>query len=101
MHPQPLASETLTTTAHLEARLAAMEKKNLLLERAFMAVINASAGFTGRGSAWLGDGGRERERMSGVSEGDGLGGRVDEMLGLVGRLGKGRAGGWGGMIGEF
>ncbi|KAI4111818.1 MAG: hypothetical protein LQ339_000277 [Xanthoria mediterranea] len=91
--PQLLASETLTTTAHLEARLAAMEKKNLLLERAFMAVIDASAGLTGRGSAWLSDGSGRRERMSGVSEGDGLGGRVDEMLDLVGGLGRGGGGG--------
>ena len=97
LHPpsQPIASETLTTTAHLEARLAAMEKKNLLLERAFMAVIDASAGFTGRGSAWLGDGSVGRERMSGVSEGDGLAGRVDEMLDLVGGLGRGGGGGGG------
>ena len=96
LHPpsQPIASETLTTTAHLEARLAAMEKKNLLLERAFMAVIDASAGFTGRGSAWLGDG--SVGRMSGVSEGDGLAGRVDEMLDLVGGLGRGGGGGGGG-----
>ena len=95
---QPLASENLTNTTHLEARLAAMEKKNLLLERAFMAVIDASAGFTGRGSAWLGDGGGSgsgRERMSGVSEEDGLAGRVDEMLDLVGGLGRGGGGGSG------
>lgn len=96
LHPsQPLASENLTTTAHLEARLAAMEKKNLLLERAFMAVIDASAGFTGRRSAWLGDGDSERERISGVSEGDGLAGRVDEFLDLVGGLGRGGGGGSG------
>ena len=69
-----------------------MEKKNLLLERAFMAVIDASAGFTGRGSAWLSDGSVGRERMSGVSEG----GRVDEMLDLVGGLGRGGGGGGGG-----
>lgn len=61
-----------------------------------MAVIDASAGFTGRGSAWLGDGSVGRERMSGVSEGDGLAGRVDEMLDLVGGLGRGGGGGGGG-----
>ena len=32
----------------LEARLSAMEKKNAMLERAFLAVINTSAGFGGR-----------------------------------------------------
>ena len=90
----------------LETRLAAMEKKNILLERAFMAVIDASCGFGGRnsggmggrdsvigerGSGYLSDG-RERERMSAESEGDKvdvLSGRVDEMLELVGDMGRG------------
>ncbi|KAL9636222.1 MAG: hypothetical protein Q9204_002344 [Flavoplaca sp. TL-2023a] len=100
----------------LESRLAAMEKKNILLERAFLAVIDASCGFGGlglglgagnsggmggrdsrnsgvgeRGSGYLSDGGRERERMSAMSEGDKvdvLSGRVDEMLELVGDMGR-------------
>ncbi|KAL8998977.1 MAG: hypothetical protein Q9169_002083 [Polycauliona sp. 2 TL-2023] len=89
-----------STISDLEIRLAAMEKKNMLLERAFLAVIDASSGFaggafggsgsSGRGSGYLGDEGRERERerISGVSEGDGLGKRVDEMLGFVGGVGR-------------
>ncbi|KAI4128346.1 MAG: hypothetical protein LQ338_002791 [Usnochroma carphineum] len=36
-------------TAELETRIAAMEKKNLLLEKAFMAVIDASSGFSDNG----------------------------------------------------
>lgn len=72
----------------------------MLLERAFLAVIDATSGFRGlgrasigeRGSGYLSDGSDGRERMSamsGVSEGDVLGGRVDEMLDLVGVMGRG------------
>ncbi|KAI4136529.1 MAG: hypothetical protein L6R39_007745 [Caloplaca ligustica] len=87
-------------TAELEARIAAMEKKNLLLERAFMAVIDATAGFgsalSGRGSSgcergsWTQEGGPER--LSATS--DVLApsvGKVENMLmemqAKVGRLG--------------
>ncbi|KAL8831971.1 MAG: hypothetical protein Q9170_005065 [Blastenia crenularia] len=34
------------STSDLEARIASLEKKNLLLEKAFMAVIDASSGFS-------------------------------------------------------
>lgn len=58
-------------TAELEARIAAMEKKNLLLERAFMAVIDATSGFGSMGNG----------RGSGMSASSGfapgLGGRDD------------------------
>ncbi len=68
-------------TAELEARVLAMEKKNLLLEKALMTVINATSGMAcERGDGceraswgtipvdWRGDGRGKGERMSGVSE---------------------------------
>ncbi|KAL8701260.1 MAG: hypothetical protein Q9224_000582 [Gallowayella concinna] len=51
--------------ARLEARIAAMEKKNLLLERAFLAVIDASAGF----NLGLLGGAGGRESFGGVNGG--------------------------------
>ncbi|KAL8784093.1 MAG: hypothetical protein Q9213_004152 [Squamulea squamosa] len=98
--------------ARLEARVAAMEKKNLLLERAFLAVLDASsrfAGFgggrnSGSGSGYLsgegggvgrrGAAGEERERMSAASEVLApLAGRVDDMLNLMAVQGRGGGGG--------
>ncbi|KAL8751281.1 MAG: hypothetical protein Q9199_006529, partial [Rusavskia elegans] len=55
-HP-PLTNPPSDISTRLEARLAAMEKKNILLERMFLAVIDASSGFSsafaGRGSGYL------------------------------------------------
>jgi len=65
----------------LEARLVAMERKNVLLERAFMAVVDAGAGM--RGEQGIGNG------FGGVS--DEGGGRADER-GVDGGLWNGREG---------
>ncbi|KAI4190951.1 MAG: hypothetical protein L6R41_000471 [Letrouitia leprolyta] len=43
-HPRP-NSYPSPSTSDLEARIASLEKKNLLLERAFLAVIDTSCGF--------------------------------------------------------
>ncbi|KAL8950773.1 MAG: hypothetical protein Q9222_003205 [Ikaeria aurantiellina] len=90
--PDPLCHNTFSssTTAHtlsdvelrLEARIAAVEKKNMLLERAFLAVIDASSGY--RSTIEGGENGRSRresERLSAASEVLApLTGRVDAML---------------------
>ncbi|KAL9018850.1 MAG: hypothetical protein Q9185_003868 [Variospora sp. 1 TL-2023] len=54
-------------TTELEARIAAMEKKNLLLERAFMAVIDATSsfGYSGASARMSGGGGSGCEAASG------------------------------------
>lgn len=54
----------------LEARLSAMEKKNAMLERAFLAVINTSAAFGG-GLGLNGMEGANGDRSSGLSGKDG------------------------------
>ncbi|KAL8654360.1 MAG: hypothetical protein Q9210_001555 [Variospora velana] len=56
-------------TAELEARIAAMEKKNLLLERAFMAVIDATSsfGYSGASARISGGGGSGCEAASGAT----------------------------------
>ncbi|KAL8759692.1 MAG: hypothetical protein Q9184_003541 [Pyrenodesmia sp. 2 TL-2023] len=86
--------------AELEARVLAMEKKNQLLERAFMAVINATSGMAcGKGSgcervSWGmmqeevgGNGRREGERMSGVS-GVSEGGVENMLMDMQARMGR-------------
>ncbi len=65
----------------LEARLVAMERKNVLLERAFMAVVDAGAGM--RGEQGIGNG------FGGVS--DEGGGRAER--GVDGGLWNGCEGG--------
>ncbi|KAL8859809.1 MAG: hypothetical protein Q9178_003641 [Gyalolechia marmorata] len=83
-----LASSDIET--RLEARIAAMERKNRLLERAFWAVIEAgSGGGSGNESGYLnteseGDAGvgMGMRRRSRGSRGDEA--RVDEMLDLMG-----------------
>ncbi|KAI4163579.1 MAG: hypothetical protein LQ342_002851 [Letrouitia transgressa] len=80
-----------TETAKLGARVAALERRNMLLERAFLAVIDTSAemggGFFGAGGG--GSGGAEA-RLSGGSEVLGpLRGRLDAMIeGMLGDGGK-------------
>ena len=54
----------------LEARLSAMERKNAMLERAFLAVINTSAAFGGS-PGLNGMEGANRDRSSGLSGKDG------------------------------
>lgn len=54
----------------LEERLSAMERKNAMLERAFLAVINTSAAFGG-GLRLTGMGGANEDRSSGLSGKDG------------------------------
>jgi len=65
--------------SELEARLSAIEKKNVMLERAFLAVINTSAaygGFGGGGGAsGIHDGG---ERLSNGGSSNGNGGSAGE-----------------------
>ncbi|KAL8732362.1 MAG: hypothetical protein Q9166_002760 [cf. Caloplaca sp. 2 TL-2023] len=62
--------------ARLEARIAAMEKRNLLLERAFLAVIDASSGFSSGYSLGLGVGGARGSGMAGGDEVNGYGRRA-------------------------
>ncbi|KAI4215537.1 MAG: hypothetical protein LQ351_002006 [Letrouitia transgressa] len=80
-----------TETAKLGARVAALERRNMLLERAFLAVIDTSAemggGFFGASGGGLGDG---EARLSGGSEVLGpLRGRLDAMIeGMLGDGGR-------------
>ncbi|KAL9036821.1 MAG: hypothetical protein Q9214_005970 [Letrouitia sp. 1 TL-2023] len=80
-----------TETAKLGARVAALERRNMLLERAFLAVVDTSAemssGFFSGGEAGSGD---AEARLSGGSEVLGpLRGRLDAMIeGMVGDGGR-------------
>lgn len=62
-------------TAELEARILAIEKKNLLLERAFMAVINTTSGMACRRGVGVRGrrGARYKRRLVVIGEGKGIG----------------------------
>ncbi|KAI4236350.1 MAG: hypothetical protein L6R40_006189 [Gallowayella cf. fulva] len=122
-HPPRHSNSSFTPTinaptdieARLEARIAAMERKNLLLERAFLAVIDATSGFSlglgdrrdsymsgeDAGDRFPGEDVRRRrsrgegqgKRLSGASEGLApLAGRLDDMLMSMQRRGGGGMG---------
>lgn len=102
-HSRPLSHPS---TSDLEARIASLERKNLLLERAFMAVIDTSSGFASlakmrggceRRESWNVEGEddeeRERRRASAASEVLApLVGRVEGMLMALQGVGRGRIG---------
>ncbi len=64
--------------ARLEARISALEKKNVLLEKAFLAVLNTSATYNIQTP--LPSGGDRSSGYSGASSIPGSDGRVDSML---------------------
>ncbi|CAF9908428.1 MAG: hypothetical protein ALECFALPRED_004528 [Alectoria fallacina] len=76
----------------LEARLSAMERKNAMLERAFLAVINTSAGFGGRlglngleganGDGSSGLSGKDGDHFSGTNGTESLYAGLESLLAL-------------------
>ena len=85
-HPTLLRKDSHRSSHHssfveseLEIRMAAMEKKNLLLERAFLAVMDASASISS------GDGSQGRDSGHSFRPGDGYSGSATSGLDHLGR----------------
>ena len=60
VHDVPMSINISEAVTELEARIEAVERKNCLLERVFLAVLDAGAGYNG------GAGAREQRRLSGT-----------------------------------
>lgn len=106
-HSSHQASTHESQVSELETRLSALEKKNVMLERAFLAVINTSAAYGGFGSgaainlvdanghisnhsdSWSGNDGNGGERSSGGSAAGSLYAGLEHLLAVhAGEAGK-------------